>query len=265
VTPELKLETAKFDRVLKEWQAGTTRSLSVAMNARMSFLLMRVFVLIPPQRVDALRAKIKAYLNQPIGEVRKDRTTGKKVGTGRILRRVHLIAQARRAKMATEGDGPKGLYGERMAKAAASLRRRSIGSVGYLKSGLIQAIKRFNGKYGFTQFGGVTKKSGGKQIQPNGAFLKLMAQYGYVGVLGNVAKHKGVKVQTWPSVESFSAKKLSAAVQLSIGLKDDQVGKVSGMYDAAMTRALRDERAEMEKVIADRLAAAAETAINANR
>jgi len=258
VTPELKLETAKFDKMLKEWSAGTTRSLSVAMNARMSFLLMRVFVLIPPQRVDALRAKIKAYFDQPMGQVRKDRATGKKVGKGRIFKRVHLIAQAR-----NKAAGGKGLYGERMKTAAASLRRRSIGSVGYLKSGLIQAIKRFNGS--FSQFGGTTKKSGGKQIQPNGAFLKLMAQYGYVGVLGNVAKHKGVKVQTWPSVESFSAKKLSAAAQLSIGLKDDQVGKVSGMYDAAMTRALRDERAEMEKVVADRLAAAAETAINANR
>jgi len=111
----IDIETEKFNEIMKRWLVTTTRELSVAVNARMAFLLMRMFVLIPPHRVQQKRDEIRTYLNQPIGDRRMDKKTGKKVGKARMLRRVHLIAQAR-----AKGTGKQGLYGETMAKAAIS-------------------------------------------------------------------------------------------------------------------------------------------------
>lgn len=261
--PSLELETKKFDQVLKQWLAGTTRELSVAINARMAFTLIRAFVLIPPHRVQEQRDKIRAYLTAPVGTARQDKATGKKVGKSRILRRIHLIAQAAQRKA-----GGKGLYGADMRKAASSKLRRAVGSIGYLKSGLIVAIKRFNGHFG--QYGRAKKVSrSGKvtqtEMQPNGAFIKMLNQYGITSGIGNVAKHKGVVVRTWPSKASISSKSLSAAVELSIGVKDNQLAKVESVYSAAMERAFRDERAEMEQVIRNRLDAAAQEAVDANK
>lgn len=257
----IDIETEKFNEVMKRWLVTTTRELSVAVNARMAFLLMRMFVLIPPHRVQQKRDEIRTYLNQPIGDRRTDKKTGKKVGKARMLRRVHLIAQARRAKMATEGSGPKGLYGERMAKAAASLRRKAIGSVGYLKSGLIPAIRKFQGH--FTQFGGSSKKSKGKQISGNAAFMRLVREYGGLAGTGNVARHRGSKTDVWLAKPGFGGSKSEAWASISVGIADGQVAKVNEIYTTAATRAFRDEREEMERHLAEKLEAAAEDAISA--
>lgn len=253
---DIKVETERFNSVLRMWLLGTSRELSVALNARMSFLLMRMFALIPPQRVQERRNAIKAYMDHQVGERRFDKKTGKKIGRARILKRVHLIAQALNRKA-----GGKGLYGEEMKKAAASLRRKSIGSVGYLKSGLIGLIRKFNGH--FTQYGG-SKKVKGKliQINPNMGFMKLMASYGFVGDLGNVAKHKGAKFRSFPARPGLNP---LARGDLTIGIDEGQLGKVSEIYSQAAARAFADERVEMEKVIADRLQAAAEEAIDGSR
>lgn len=248
------IEADKFNEVMKRWLVTTTRELSVAVNARMAFLLMRMFVLIPPHRVQQKRDEIRTYFHQPIGDRRKDKKTGKAVGRARQLRRVHLIAQARNAKA-----GKPGLYGEDMAKAAASLRRKAVGSVGYLKSGLIGAIRKFQGH--FTQFGGSTKKSGGKQISGNAAFMRLVDQYG--GGPGNVAKHRGAKFEVLTAKPGLSGSKTEAWMQVSIGIADDQVQKVDAIYATAATRAFRDEREEMERHLAEKLADAADAAIKA--
>jgi hypothetical protein len=250
------IEAEKFNEVMKRWLVTTSRELSVAVNARMAFLLMRMFVLIPPHRVQQKRDEIRTYFHQPIGDRRKDKKTGKAVGRARQLRRVHLIAQARNAKA-----GKPGLYGEDMAKAAASLRRKAIGSVGYLKSGLIGAIRKFQGH--FTQFGGSTKKSKGKQISGNAAFMRLVDQYGGMQGTGNVAKHRGSKFEAWPSKPGLSGSKTEAWMQVSIGIADDQVQKVDAIYATAATRAFRDEREEMERHLAEKLANAADAAIKA--
>lgn len=257
------IEADKFNEVMKRWLVTTSRELSVAVNARMAFLLMRMFVLIPPHRVQQKRDEIRAYFHQPIGDRRKDKKTGKAVGRARQLRRVHLIAQARNSKA-----GKPGLYGEDMAKAAASLRRKAIGSVGYLKSGLIGAIKKFNAtekfKSGhFTQFGGSTKKSGGKQVSGNAAFMRLVDQYGGMQGTGNVAKHRGSKFEVWVAKPGLSGIKTEAWMQVSIGIADDQVQKVDAIYATAATRAFRDEREEMERHLAEKLANAADAAIKA--
>ena len=250
----IDIETEKFNEVMKRWLVTTTRELSVAVNARMAFLLMRMFVLIPPHRVQQKRDEIRTYLNQPIGDRRTDKKTGKKVGKARMLRRVHLIAQAR-----AKGTGKQGLYGETMAKAAAALRRKAIGSVGYLKSGLIPAIRKFQGH--FTQFGGSSKKSKGKQISGNAAFMRLVREYGGLAGTGNVAKHRGSKTDVWLAKPGFGGSKSEAWASISIGIADGQVQPVNAIYTTAATRAFRDEREEMERHLAEKLEAAAKDAI----
>jgi len=217
---------------------------------------MRMFVLIPPHRVQQKRDEIRAYLNQPIGDRRTDKKTGKKVGKARMLRRVHLIAQAR-----AKGTGKQGLYGEKMAKAAASLRRRAVGSVGYLKSGLIPAIRKFQGH--FTQFGGSSKKSKGKQISGNAAFMRLVREYGGLQGTGNVARHRGSKTDVWLAKPGFGGSKSEAWASISIGIADGQVQKVNEIYTTAATRAFRDEREEMERHLAEKLEKAANDAVAA--
>ena len=251
---ELTIETDRFNEVMKRWLVTTSREMSVAVNARMAFLLMRMFVLIPPHRVQQKRDEIRTYMQQTIGDRRMDKKTGKAVGRGRQLRRVHLIAQARNRKA-----GGIGLYGEKMKTASASLRRKAVGSVGYLKSGLIGAIRKFQGH--FTQFGGSTKKSKGKQISGNAAFMRLVREYGGLEGTGNVARHRGAKFQVWTAKPGFSGSKTEALMNLSIGIADNQVARVNAIYTTAATRAFRDERIEMEKHLADKLAQAADEAI----
>lgn len=250
---EFDIESKRFADVMKRWLAGTSRELSVAINARMSLLLMRIFALLQPQRVQDKRNQIRAYMDAQLGDRRIDKKTGKQIGKARILKRVHLISQAQARKA-----GQKGLYGEEMRKASASLKRRAIGSVGYVKSALITAIRRFNGH--FTQYGG-SKKTKGRliQINPNMAFMRMMASYGLAGDLGNVAKHKGAKAATYPAKPRIDP---TAMAHLSIGLDASQVPKIEAMYQQAATRAMQDERREMEIVIANRLQAAAEEAVN---
>jgi len=250
----IDIETEKFNAVMKRWLVTSSRELSVAVNARMAFLLMRMFVLIPPHRVQQKRDEIRTYMNQPIGDRRMDKKTGKKVGKARMLRRVHLIAQAR-----AKGTGKQGLYGQTMAKAAAALRRKAIGSVGYLKSGLIPAIRKFQGH--FTQFGGSSKKSKGKQISGNAAFMRLVREYGGLEGTGNVAKHRGSKTDVLLAKPGFGGSKSEAWASISIGIADDQVQRVNAIYTTAATRAFRDEREEMERHLAEKLEAAAEEAI----
>jgi len=216
--------------------------------------LMRMFVLIPPHRVQQKRDEIRTYMQQTIGDRRMDKKTGKAVGRARQLRRVHLIAQARNRKA-----GGIGLYGEKMKTASASLRRKAVGSVGYLKSGLIGAIKKFQGH--FTQFGGSSKKSKGKQISGNAAFMRLVREYGGLEGTGNVARHRGAKFQVSTAKPGLSGPKTEAWMNLSIGIADDQLERVNAIYTTAATRAFRDERIEMEKHLADKLAQAADEAI----
>ena len=258
----IDIETEKFNAVMKRWLVTSSRELSVAVNARMAFLLMRMFVLIPPHRVQQKRDEIRTYLNQPIGDRRTDKKTGKKVGKARMLRRVHLIAQAR-----AKGTGKQGLYGEKMAQAAGSLRRRAVGSVGYLKSGLIGAITKFNKS--FTQTGRaekVNKKTGKvtkKGMSGNSAYFALLRQYGMLVGAGNVAKHRGAKFEALLAKASFGGSKSEAWASISVGIADGQSAKVNEIYTTAATRAFRDEREEMERHLAEKLEAAAQDAISA--
>jgi hypothetical protein len=127
--PTVTVDTSRFDAAWKEYLPKTKRSLADAVNARTFFLMLRLYCLLPPKSPQAARNKILDYYNRPVGSPAFDKKTGKKVGRSRQLRLVHLIAQAKNAKAGNEG-----LYGQKMKDAAAKLRRRAAGSVGYLKS-----------------------------------------------------------------------------------------------------------------------------------
>lgn len=226
---------------MREYLTVTKSTLAEATNRRMFFLLARVFVLLKPHQLQSFRDKVRTYLNEPIGERRFDRKTGKKVGKARQLQRVHLIVQAKR-----RAAGEKGLYGDEMKKAAGKFRRQAIGSVGYLKSGVAKAIKQIRGS--FTQFGGRTKKSGGRDISPNAALVKLANEYGTS--MDNVAMHKGAKVYTTKAQPGLSPQ---AIADMAWNIKDGQDGNVSAVVNPAFQRAFADEAIEMRTELARRM------------
>ncbi len=246
MTPEFKVEVGQFQQVMRQWLLHTSRELSVAVNTRMSFLLMRAFALMPPRAVDAKRQEIRNYMRTQIGDRRMDKKTGKKVGSARILRRVHLIAQARNAKI-----GKTGLYGADMKKAAAKISRAAVGSVGFLKSALIDPIRKFNGH--FMQTGrNETRSRDGRVLKaamnPNAAFLKMLDQYGVMSGRGNVSKMRGAKATIFVAKPGFG-KSLDAKTILTLKVADGQEGNVQKIYADAFTIALRDERLGMEKIV----------------
>lgn len=241
----LTVDDSKFQAALLATLKQTKRTISDALNERIYYLMLRVFVLLPPHSPEQQRAKIKAYLNENVGSVMVDKKTGKKLGQKRQLKRVHLIAQARHrdhpdSKDETH-DGHKGLYGATMKKAAAKIRRRAIGSVGYLRSGVVKALREMRGK--FVQFG-FKRKIKGKSVETKGNFalIALANQYGLPQE--NVAVHRGTNAN-FQSASQGTGLSPRAKVQVVIGLADGQEAHVSAIYNPAVQRAMDDERKEM--------------------
>ena len=236
--PTVAIDTSRFDAAWKEYIPKTKRSLADAVNARTFFLMLRLYCLLPPKSPQAARNKILDYFNRPVGQARFDKKTGKKVGRSRQLRVVHLIAQAKNAKA-----GKPGLYGQDMRNAAAKLRRRAAGSVGYLKSAVTKAIKRLSPS--FQQFGGTRRarkgSAGVKSVAGNQALINLANQYGLPQE--NVSVHRGSSAYAYNAKAGFNP---SSYVRLNIGLADNQIGNVEAIYAKAMQQAYNDEARELE-------------------
>jgi len=199
----MTVDSSRFDAAMKAYLLSTSRDLHKAINARFFFLMVRLFVLVPPKSPGQERRRIADYLGKPLGDVnRKSKKTGKRIGKSRLLRRVHLIAQAREAKA-----GRRGLYGEEMKAAASALMRKAIGSVGYLRSGVVKVIRIYN--RGFTQFQSpkwkpLSKPAGYKAPKKtNAALVALANQYGLPEE--NVAVHKGTKARGIQAVMTTEA------------------------------------------------------------
>ena len=238
MTPTVTVDTSRFDAAWKEYLPKTRRSLADAVNSRTFFLMLRLYILLPPKSPQAARNKILDYFNRPIGARRIDKKTGKFLGRSRELRLVHLIAQAKNAKA-----GKPGLYGQDMRDAAGKLRRRAAGSVGYLKSAVTKAIKKLSPS--FQQFGGTRRaKKGSAQVRivaGNQALINLANQYGLPQE--NVSMHRGSSAYAYNAKAGFSP---SSHVRLNIGLADNQIGKVEAIYSKAMQQAYNDEAKELE-------------------
>lgn len=236
----MEVDTSRFDAAMKQYLLSTKRDLHKAINSRFFYLLVRLFVLVPPKSPSQERRRISDYLGKPLGDVnRKSKKTGKRIGRSRLLRRVHLIAQAKEAKA-----GRRGLYGEEMKAAASSLMRKSIASVGYLRSAVVKAIRIYN--RGFTQFQGqkwrpLVKPAGYKAPKKtNAALVALANQYGLPEE--NVAVHKGTKAHGLQAVPGWNP---TAFVSMRTGIADNQYARVQSIYNPAMQKALDDELIEL--------------------
>jgi len=238
VKPTVSIDMTEFNAAMKQLLATTSRTLPEFLNSRLFFWLLRIYAALDPKSPQSERNRIRAYLNEPIGERRFDKRTGKKVGRGRMLQRRHLIVQAKNSKA-----GNKGLYGEEMKKAAGAFSRKAIGSVGYLKAAVAKSIKAINGH--FSQFGYTTKKSGGKQVPGNAALIAIANQYGLKAE--NVAMHKGARGYAYPAKDGFNPYSIA---DMAVAIADDQVGRVSERYSVAGQRATNDETVEMQKHLA---------------
>ena len=248
MSPTVTVDTSRFDAAWKEYIPKTKRSLADAVNARTFYLLLRLYCLLPPKSPQAARNKILDYFNRPIGARKVDKKTGKFLGRSRELRLVHLIAQSKNFKAGNEG-----LYGPTMRTAAAKLRRRAAGSVGYLKSCVTKAIKKLSPS--FQQFGGTRRakkgSAGVKSVAGNAALISLANQYGLPQE--NVSMHRGSSAYSYNAKAGFNP---SSSVRMNIGLADNQIGTVEAIYSKAMQQAYNDEARELENHIAAALQAA---------
>lgn len=236
----MTVDSSKFDAAMKQYLLTTSRDLHKAINSRFFYLMVRLFVLVPPKSPGQERRRIADYLGTPVGDInRKSKKTGKRIGKSRIMRRVHLIAQSKETKA-----GRRGLYGEEMKAAASALMRKAIGSVGYLRSGVVKVIRIYN--KGFRQFEKpkwqpLVKPPGYKPPgKTNAALLSLADQYGLPAE--NVAAHKGTKARGIQAVPGFNP---TASVVMTAGVADNQYNRVSQIYNQAMQKAMDDETTEM--------------------
>lgn len=243
MTPTIQIDSSQFRQAVNEALRETSQELSQAINARMFFLLLRLYTLLPTHDIPEKKRQIRTRLSKLVGQPRINKKTGKPVSRSKQLKSVHLIAQALNKR-----KGLKGLYGDEMKKAASSLLRRSIGSVGYLKSSVVKAMKIVNGH--FTQFGSKPKR-GGKasaaagdaelvnysKSKANAALLRINAEYGGLAV-GNVSMFKGAKATATKALPGINP---ISKFGLTIGLGEGQLGRVQAIYGAAANRAMADE------------------------
>lgn len=242
--PTFKLDTTEFHAAMLEYVATSSRELSQIITSRLFFVLTRAFLLLRPASPQAERQRIRNYLREPLGDINKvSRKTGKKLATTRLLRRVHLITQAKNKKA-----GNKGLYGEEMKKASAAVLRRSIASVGYLAAPVAKAIKQVNGH--FSQFGGNAGSSGGvRPYSANKALVAIAEEYG-ISDRSNIALHKGAYSFSRPARPGLNP---TASAEMALAIQDGQVPNVSARYNSAFERAFADEVVEMRRHIARRM------------
>lgn len=243
--PTLTIDSTEFTKASRQMLLETNRELSKAITARLFFLLVRFFVILPPKDPQAKRQQVRTYMNEPMDATQRvDKRTGKFVSKIRTFRRVHKIVQANRRKA-----GMKGLYGDEMRKASGSFLRRSIGSVGYLKSGVAKAIRILNGH--FVQAGVSSKTNAKGEITrkatfTNQALVQIRREYGLEGV-GNVATHRGSWAHARAAQPGFDP---SAYAAINISVKPDQMGRVAAIMNPNFQQAINDETREMQRHLA---------------
>ena len=227
---------------MRQWASTTTRELSKALNARLFYMMLRFYALIPPMQVAAARQKVRVYLNTVLSARTRTLKSGKiKSRPARQqLNRAILIAQARRKKagLAPFIPSEEG-FADKMSKAAAKIRRSGISGQGYLKSSVVKVLRALNG--GFAQWG---KRSGNGS--PNAALAKIGAEYGLDASAGNVGVFKNSKGAVQLATPGVNP---AAVASLNIGLIDGNDAKVAAVMNPALSRAIADERAEMDRYL----------------
>lgn len=235
--PSIEINSAEFQKAVREALLATSKELPKAITSRLFYLMVRAFAILPPRNVKASKNAIRQYLREKVQP-----RTGK---PSKGLQRVHLIAQA---KSRDKGEG--GLYGADMRKASGAYARRAVGSVGYLKSAIVRVLKNLNGH--FTQFGTEGRpakhtKKARREIPPNTALSKIASEY---GSSGNVSLHKGSKGTGYPAQPGFNP---TAKFSISTGVRDSQIANVTSKWDSGLGVAMRDEMTQIKNHLADKM------------
>ena len=88
----MTVDSSKFDAAMKQYLLTTSRDLHKAINSRFFYLMVRLFVLVPPKSPGQERRRIADYLGKPLGDVnRKSKKTGKRIGKGAAIHQ-HVCA-----------------------------------------------------------------------------------------------------------------------------------------------------------------------------
>lgn len=237
--PTVTIDTSEFQRALRQHLASTSRELSEAVNMRLASVLMRTFLFLEPRNPQAKRDEIKGELTRELEERTRTTKSGKVKRLGRLrqFQVRHKIINALRGKR-----GRPGLYGQEMRDQSGAFLRGRTSSVGAMKALVVRMLRRV--MPAFTQFGSVTKKSGGRQVTGNAMLIRLAGQYNHaasnVGVSSNVSKRQSATGKTAvPGWKPF------AEVSGEYGVKAGQDPKVNARYQAAVQRAFADETREM--------------------
>lgn len=211
---------------------------------RLSAVLMRTFLILEPRDPQAKRNEIRRVLTDTAKIVRNNLRgrvlkSGKWKAWGRSgqVQARHVILQSLRGKA-----GKPGLYGDEMRTETGRFTRGRISSVGAMKAMVVRMIRAVMPR--FTQFGGTTKKAGGRQIQPNAMLQRLATEYGHAQ--SNVGVSPRSKASARRAVPGYN---LVAEANGTIGVKDDQTGKVNDRYNRALAQAFRDEEVDLRRHI----------------
>lgn len=238
----LTVDTRAFQAALRKHLAQTSRELSNAINMRMAYVNMRALLILEPKDPQAKRNSVRNELTAVIAQRFRTLKSGKaKIkGKAKQFQVRHRLLQWIRAR-----KGQPGLYGDQMRIESGKFLRNRVSSVGAMKAAVVIAIRKFMPS--FTQFGSATKKSGGRQVKPNAALVAMAKRYLGGGPLNNVGVNRNSKTMATIAKPGFSP---TATALISIGVNDDQVGRVEQRYHAAYTRAFADETQEMLNHIA---------------
>jgi|688.fasta_scaffold283621_2 hypothetical protein len=309
MSASLKIDTAPAMKAFRAYALETNRELSAELNRRMFYVCLRAFVLMPPREIQAAKARAKAYIEEMLNarQIKRLNAAQKSVGFGNrfsvnritkkgvnvvrsiaaqnragknvrafikrveqtALRRVHLIAQARRIKRGQKALLPKEIKAQ--AQTGKSAFRKGVGSVrsgaaaqGRVKAAIVKvldSLSKANIGRAFSQFGreakvnrkGVVTRP---ETPPNSALAKIAGEYGVgfnakssVGVMGGLRANTAAAKPGLNPVVSFH---LEGTIQA------DQVSKVNAKLAGAFQQALNDEKAQLEAKMAAKAQAIAD-------
>lgn len=233
------VDTSAFQAALRKHLASTSRELSEVVNMHAAAVLMRAFLSLDPKDPQAARSDVRQELMREVEERTRLVASGKRagqrirVGKSRQFQARHRILQWLRARA-----GNPGLQGQQMRTEVGRFSGRRIASVGSVKSLLVKMLRKI--MPAFTQFGTVTKKSGGRQVAGNAMLIRLAGQYGHTA--SNVGVARTARASGTPASPGWSP---TASAEGSLGVKSSQEGRVNPMYSAAIARGIADETAEM--------------------
>lgn len=259
----MSFDKSIWDAALLEISKEMKGTLADLMNKSLYFVLVRTFASLDPKDPNGQRSKNRAFLNEVLVTKIKLAVTGKRAGKFRSqgakhhLRRVHLIAQARRIKRGEKPLNPRQMkeaFADAMKDEVSPIRRSAIGSVGYLKGAIVKAISalsKSNGFGSFSQFGFSAKVKNGEvireEIKANKFLQSIASEYGLTS--GNVGIHKHTRSSA--KLANPSQWNPVSEVSFSFGVHESGKAGAESRYNTALNRAFSEELQEKLQRLAE--------------